>query len=363
MEVKLNSQQAAELAKLANYLDINQLPVSTTEEGPSAEEIMFMGTDEIEQLSYRGSPVVIKVDPSVEQKIADAVTSFQTAQNWYEEFHDNITGLLGDSDGSLFLCLLAVFSANQSLEENLYTATEAYHAFLDDVHERPDILKQFFEQLTITGKNLKQNAMDLAKSNDEFKNLSLNHIMGKTMSGHFDNAFRIMNFYVKSGFKLDRNVMVSALESTLDSTGRLPSDRGEKAEVSIVAQKIFNFSLNLLKPGHEIENYNWFPVTIDTHMISFFYPYMDTEMKKKVISSYKQYVYLAKIVQKYSAKFGMKPHQLQAVLWVARLAEISTNPNKNMQFALNSVIDKMTRRATAFQKMSGFVDQLKSQIG
>lgn len=360
MEIKLNSNQAKQLVSLAKSLGLEELPVDDTTE--AIEPIMMMSTDELEQMTYRDEPVVIKIDPEVETRVEKAVNEFKSAQHWYEEFNNNITELLGDSDGALFLGLLAVYSANQNLEENLYTATETYHAFLDDVHSRPDVLKSFFSKINFKDKKLKEQAIEIFKTQPEYKDISLQEILFKTMSGHFDNAFRLMNYYINSGYKIDRKALIAALESTLDQAGRLPSDRSEKVEVAIVAQKIFNFTLNLIKPGHEIKNYNWFPVTIDTHMISFFYPYMDKAMKDKVIKTYKQYVYLAKVVQKYASKFGMQPHQLQAVIWMARLAESGASPNKNMQGALNAVIDKMQRRAVAFEKMAHFVDRLKKQV-
>jgi len=133
--------------------------------------------------------------------------------------------------------------------------------------------------------------------------------------------------------------------------------------------KIFNFVLNLLDPDASVgeSGVDWVPVTIDSWMIYFFYPQifaMDKKAKDKaksgIFGGYKKYVYLSKIIQEQAAKFNMKPHQLQALLWIASIRKYQPNASsKDIHSTMTFMINEFNTEQKEIQTMLKFVNNLQ----
>ena len=314
-------------------------------EGP---EYLTMPSADIEK-----SGAVVAVDKSVLNNLDEFIKVGLSAKDWYTEINQKILNTFGDSDGTLMLMLLAIFAVQTTLATNFRLASQVYIGIKKDLAdpEKKTEWEQFVEDPKV------HNAMK-----NEGKYQDLQTVKGLISGARFTGAYlgnlqRTLRMYKSNGYKLSRQEVVSEMSKHLKKSGELGKD------TVISAEKIFSFTLNLLEPTYQFE-WGWMPATIDTWMASFFYPYMGKKEKSKLLAKSKNYAYMAKLTAEQAQKYNMKPHELQAVIWVAMIKK-SKGANYNTTFdnAIQKNLERLKVEKTEIKKMSGFLDLVVSRIG
>jgi hypothetical protein len=108
----------------------------------------------------------------------------------------------------------------------------------------------------------------------------------------------------------------------------------------------------------------WLPVTMDTWMASFFYPQMSKKDKTKLLGKTANYVYMAKLTQELASKFGMKPIEMQAIIWVAKIKE-KQGANYDVTFdnAIKKNLDKLKVKVDTMGDIKTFYQKVISVVG
>lgn len=362
--------------------------------------------EELEKkLKKEKSKIKVAIDPSILEKTKEYVNQGSEALNWYHDVHDSIMEQFGESNGTLFLILLAILSPRNKLGDNLEFAAKIYAAIQEDINdpvsikalqelfssENPsditkivsnpkrevrkqyankygnDTVKQavekwdrgealnkkekteydaFFEEY---GKQIYDTTLDVMKNINPrvvdtrlFKVLAHNK-MGM-LSSYGKNLMQVLNQYIKNGFKFSKTQIIQQLESHWSETGVL-----DKTTTPISAEKVFSFTLNLLDPRYSTLK-KWNPVTIDTWMLNFFYPELVKTEREKLLNVPGVYVYLSRQIEnmanqiKTSDGKPINALQLQAIIWVSIIKETKKNdPNYATKFedAIAKKIEEM----------------------
>lgn len=370
MEIKINPTQAKALAKLIDKFNI-EIPVTDTSE--AQEPIAMMSSKEIEQLGNKGGSPVIVVDDAVIKQIPAIIDTFKASANWYTKFNKVIVDIIGDNEGALFLGIMAAFSANTQLGPNLTLATRAFHAINTDIQNNPTLLAKYIQYidnlsnkeraaLKVSMKNLDKTNPDHEFSNSRCHNFIVTH---STLSIHIFMVNKIIMYYMENGNKLNTKTLAKYIASGLKSSGDI-----DKKSAVTSGYKILNFALNLLDPDMTVGDFGWQPVTIDSWMMYFFYPEVTKTklaekdaFKRTIFGKYKQYVYLGKIIQEQSERFGLKPHELQAIIWTATIKKYRPGASST---DINSIVKKMLAMFQAehqeLSRIVTFTTSLKSKI-
>lgn len=227
-----------------------------------------LSPEEMEKAGY-----VIKVPVEVlndfdvmVQELKETGAVYEQAKNWYHNIKDILEKVAGDDRGAaLYGVLIATFSPRAKFSINLAEATFMFKAVQADAKVDPEKLSQY----------------------------------------------------------------VGAFKGGGESGG------GEEKN-TIGHMKVADFALNLVKPdlagkkdpetGELVYNevYRW-NSTIDIWMVTAFYPMLKKASTAgewaaatgKLMSDPYSYVYLAELVARKAQQFGLLPHELQAIIWVA----------------------------------------------
>ena len=294
---------------------------------------------------------------AVDQKIIDGLEAFiqagLQAKDWYTEVNQKILSTFGDSDGTMFLMLLALFAAQSTLTTNFRLASQVYIGIKRDLSDPQTKIE--WDQMVEEPKL--HHAM---KVENRYQNLKT--VQGTVQGARFTGAYlgnlqRVMKMYKQNGYKFNRQQVVAEMAKHLKKSGAL----GKNTVIS--AEKIFSFTLNLLDPSYQFE-WGWMPTTIDTWMASFFYPYLSKKDKSKFLGKSKNYAYMAKLTAEQAAKYNMKPHELQAVIWVAMIRK-TKGDNYNVTFAnaIQKNLERLKVEKVEIAKISGFLDLVVQRIG
>lgn len=314
----------------------------------SSPEYLGMATGELEAGNH-----VLSVDPSVLSNLDAFIQTGIDAKDWYTEMNQKILSALGDSDGCLFLILMAIFSPQNKLAQNFRLAAQVYTGIKKDIADESK--RAEFDQM-LQEKNL----YDAIRKEGKYKNLAT--IRGLVTGARNVNTFtpnliRTLRLYKANGYKFSKQQVVQEISKHLTSKGSLGKD------TVISAEKVFSFTLNLLDPNYQFEN-GWLPVTMDTWMASFFYPSMSKADKSKLLGKSQNYVYMAKLTQQLASKYNMKPHEMQAVIWVAMIRK-KMGPKYDTTF--NNAIEKNLQRLkveiTELQKAEDFFAKVIAVVG
>ena len=357
------------------------------------------------KLKKEKSKIKVAIDPSILEKTKEYVTQGSEALNWYHDVHDSIMEQFGESNGTLFLILLAILSPRNKLGDNLEFAAKIYAAIQEDINDpvsikalqelfssenpsditkivsnpKREVRKQyankygnntvkqavekwdrgealnkkekteydtFFQEY---GKQIYDTTLDVMKNINPrvvdtrlFKVLAHNK-MGM-ISNYGKNLMQVLNQYIKNGFKFSKTQIIQQLESHWSETGVL-----DKTTTPISAEKVFSFTLNLLDPRYSTLK-KWNPVTIDTWMLNFFYPELVKTEREKLLNVPGVYVYLSRQIDNMANQIktsdGKKINalQLQAIIWVSIIKETKKNdPNYATKFedAIAKKIEEM----------------------
>lgn len=296
---------------------------------------------------------------TVDRKIMDGIEQFlelgMDAKGWYTEMNHKIFEIYGDSDGCLLLILLAIFSPRNKLVSNLRLAAQTYCGIKKDL-EDPAMKAKLEEFISLNPRE----AYNRVKAG-EF--LDLKTVRGAKEGAVFFNVYipnliRVLRLYKDKNYTFKQSDVAKEISKHLTQTGALTKDS------IISAEKVFSFTLNLLDPNFQFEESGWLPTTIDTWMAAFFWPHLSKDDQLKAVSKTTNYVYLAKLTQQLATRFNMKPHEMQAVIWVAMIRK-KQGPNYDVTFntAIAKNLKRMKMKAEEIQDISQFFDKVITAIG
>jgi len=253
--------------------DVNLLLSSDLEEArKQTPEYTKMSSKEIEELN-----VVLKIDESVLSGVEEFVRLGDAAKGWYSEMNEKILKAFGDSEGTLFLILLAIYSAGTPLEMNLRLAAQTYQGIMKDISDPKT--KELFEQFLDTPKSdsfetiyvpATKDQIKKGKTGDQPKEVikqewqKLSTVKGLVRGNigvqkNYGNLINILKMWKNNNYQFDRNFVVKELAKYHKLSGDLAKG------VPVSATKVFTFTLNLLDPKFVFDT-GWVPVTMDTWM-------------------------------------------------------------------------------------------------
>lgn len=378
VEIELSGQEVKQLDTIFKKFgsDLNQILKVGLDEKKQVPEYTKMSTKELEDLG-----IVIKIDQEVLDGVDEVLARGDAAKYWYKEMNEKIINTFGESDGTLFLILLAIFSAGTPLKKNLELAAQTYQGIKHDLSNAPSraFLEAFidlpkskafefvFEPPTKAQiKKFKDQGKPVPELVKKEKIASMFHTLA-TVRGmvkgnmgvgkNFSNLVRILKLYKQNNYTFDRKFAVNEISKHLLPSGAL--DKG----TLVSAEKVFSFTLNLLDPNFKFEG-GWEPVTMDTWMATFFYPKYSTKQKRALLSKTPNYVLMAKTTQELAAKYGMKPVEMQAALWVGTLkGEKGENYNTTFDNAIDEIMEKLDVKIDEFKNMDNFLSKIIEIIG
>lgn len=350
VEIQLNGNQLKQLdAIFSEYQsDLDQVVDVKLEEADV--DYTKMTSSQLEEVKG-----VLKVDGSIMEGVDELLQLGGEAKNWYAEMNKTILDAFGDTEGTMFLILLAIFSPRNTLSQNFKLAAQTFRGIKKDL-SKPDSKQKLEQMMEIEPTKL----YNMMKSEDAYKDLATVRGMIKGNMGvntYLPNILRFLKLLKASGYQLTRETAVKEISRHIKPSGAL-SDT-----TVISAEKVFSFTLNLLDPNYTFEDLGWVPVTMDTWMASFFYPQLDKKQKSKLLAKTPSYVYMARLTQEMASKFGMTPPEFQAAIWVGKIKKTKgegydntflTAIDKNLK-KLNVKIDEMKNANNFFKQAIAIV--------
>ena len=351
VQIELTGKQVKELDTIFKQFDSNLNNVLQTElEEKKQPEFTKMSTAQLEDMG-----VVLKIDSKIIDGIDKLLELGGEAKTWYREMNEKILEAFGDSDGTLFLILLAIFSPRNPLSQNFKLAAQTFQGIKKDIADETS--RKNLEEMMQMKSNDVYKAM---KEQDAFKDLATVRGMVKGNMGvntNLPNILNLLRLYKKNNYVLTRKDAVDEIASHLLPSGALDKD------ATISAEKVFSFTLNLLDPSYQFEG-GWLPVTMDTWMASFFYPQLDKKEKSKLLSKTSNYVYMAKMTQELAKRYNMEPVEFQAAVWVGKIKE-SKGENYDTTFltAIDKNLKKLNVKIEELKKLDNFMKGVIEVVG
>jgi hypothetical protein len=329
-----------------------------------------MSSKEIEELN-----VVLKIDESVLSGVGEFVKLGDAAKGWYSEMNKKILDAFGDSDGTLFLILLAIYSAGTPLEMNLRLAAQTYQGIMKDISD--PTTKELFEKFLDTPKSdafetitVPPSKADIKKGNTEPKEKDvikqewqqLSTVKGLVKGNigvqkNYGNLINILKMWKNNNYQFDRSFVVKELAKYHKASGDLAKG------VPVSATKVFSFTLNLLDPKFVFDT-GWIPVTMDTWMAKIYYPNLSTKERRKILSKPAGYALMARKTQELASQYGMEPNEFQAAVWVGILKkEKGEGYNATFENAIESRLKKLKVKIEELKNMDNFLKTVIQIIG
>ena len=351
VQIELTGKQVKELDTIFKQFDSNVNNVLQTElEEKKQPEYTKMSTAELEDMG-----VVLKIDSNIMEGIDKLLELGGEAKTWYREMNEKILEAFGDSDGTLFLILLAIFSPRNPLSQNFKLAAQTFQGIKKDLAD--DETKKKLEEM------MEMKSTDVykqMKEKDAYKDLATVRGMVKGNMGvntNLPNILNLLRLYKKNNYVLTRKDAVDEIASHLMPSGALDKD------ATISAEKVFSFTLNLLDPSYQFEG-GWLPVTMDTWMASFFYPQLDKKQKSKLLAKTPNYVYMARLTQEWATKFGMTPPEFQAAIWVGMIKKAKgENYDNTFLTAIDKNLNKLNIKIEEIKKTDNFFKRAIAIVG
>ncbi len=346
---RLSKSQYSALGDILSKMggDIDDI-TENLEEAPKPD-FTTMSPDELEKSGF-----VIAVDKGVLDNLEGFLEAGLEAKGWYEDMNKKMLDALGESDGCLFLILMAIFSPQNKLAQNFLLAARCFEGIKADI-SNPEKVERFNTMIS-----LEPNELYKKIKAGEFRDMETIERMVKNvrnLPSYLSNLVRTLRLYSNKGFRFTKSDVVNEIAKHFTPSGALTG------QTVISAEKVFSFTLNLLDPNYEFEG-GWLPVTMDTWMASFFYPEMSKADKSKFLSKTANYVYIAKLTQQLAAKFGMKPLEMQAVIWVAMIKK-KQGANYDVTFdnAIKKNLDKLKVKIDEMKDIKSFYQKVISVVG
>jgi len=351
VQIELNAKQVKELDTIFKEFGSNLNNILQTElEEKTQPEYTKMSASQLEDMG-----VVLKIDSSIIDGIDKLLALGGEAKSWYSEMNQKILEAFGDSDGTLFLILLAIFSPRNPLSQNFKLAAQTFQGIKKDIAD-PESKKKLEEMMEMKSNDVYK-AM---KERDEFKDLATVRGMVKGNMGvntNLPNILNLLRLYKRNNYVLTRKDAVDEIASHLLPSGALDKN------ATISAEKVFSFTLNLLDPSYQFEG-GWLPVTMDTWMASFFYPQLDKKEKSKLLSKTSNYVYMAKMTQELAGRYNMEPVEFQAAIWCGIIKD-KKGENYDITFltAIDKNLKKLNVKIEELKKLDNFMQKVVEIIG
>lgn len=269
---------------------------------------------------------LVKVDPEVLDSVEEFVQEGLELKNWYHDMSQTVFNSLGESDGCLYLMLLASTSPQNMLTKNLIEASQIFVAFKKDWKNNRERLKEFI----MSDKNkadgilddLLHNFEDLHMFDSFYGNAPIDIARSK-----IKNVKNTCELYIINNGNVTKEDALEYITSGVDTEAQYKKDIFKK-DAPVRALKVMNFAVNLIEPDYKFNN-DWYAVTIDTWMIRFFYPYMEGEKFEKTRSGIfrapDRYFDLVSLITEKAKEIGMEPNQLQASICVSKLKQEGKN--------------------------------------
>lgn len=348
IEIELSGKQVKELDTIFKQFgsDINAVLTTNLDE-KQQPEYTKMSSKELEDLG-----VAIKIDESIMDGIEELLALGNESKDWYREMNQKILDAFGDSDGTLFLILLAIFSPSMTLEQNLKAASRTFHGIKKDL-SNPETKKKLEEVMDMEWKNVSTSAFPELMSLKAFENI-------RNPGSMIPNLLKVLRLYKSKDYNLNPKDAALEISKHMKPTGMVDQ------KTSIVsAEKLFSFTLNLLDPDFKFES-GWIPVTMDIWMSNFFYPQMTTDERRKALAGKggKNYVYLAKLTQELAPRYGMTPTQFQAAIWVGKIKKDKGDKYVSTFLqAIESNLKRLNMKIEEFKTMDNFLSKVIEVIG
>ena len=310
---KLDGDEYERMADLFNDLGVN-IDLITVDD---ISENTIAGMTDTERFK---KGIAIQVDRGTHNSLRDMIDIGMEAKDWYYEISETIYGSLGESDGCLFLMLLASTSPRNMLTKNFSEASVIYEGFKEDLNNNEELLNKFLED------DFKANEFRYDEGS-EYWDLQFVQAMGnyglQDIGAKINNIKKSMAIYMESGGNLTKESTAQFLSNRFNPYSKTIKGIIDFSGNVLRKSKVYNFTLNLLYPDHSvsIRNKKWYFVTIDTWMIRAMYPYLPDKEKDKIMSHNAKYLYAQEKIISFANEVGLMPHQVQASVWVAKLKE------------------------------------------
>ena len=351
IEIQLTGKQLKELDKIfTDYKsDLDQVVDVQLEEADV--DYTKMTASQLEEVKG-----VLKVDGSIMEGIDELLELGGDAKNWYAEMNKTILDAFGDTEGTMFLILLAIFSPRNTLSQNFKLAAQTFRGIKKDLKDEASKAK-LEKMMEIDPTTLYK----MMKSEDAFKDLATVRGLIKGNMGvntYLPNILRFLKLLKSKGYQLSREDAVKEIARHIKPSGAL-----EDTTV-ISAEKVFSFTLNLLDPNYSFEELGWVPVTMDTWMASFFYPQLDKKQKSKLLAKTPSYVYMARLTQDLASKYGMTPPEFQAAIWVGKIKKTKGEGYDNTFLtAIDKNLKKLNMKIDQMKNANNFFKQAIAVVG
>ena len=345
--VDLGAKQVKELDTIFKRFgsDLNFVLDSNLNE-KQQPEYTKMSSKELEELG-----VAIKIDESIMDGIEELLDLGNESKDWYREMNQKILEAFGDSDGTLFLMLLAIFSPSMTLEQNLKAAARTFHGIKKDL-SNPETKEKLEQVMEMKPSQVHTTSFPELMTLKAFENI-------RNPGSIKPNLLNILKLYKSSDYKLTPKQAATEISKHMKSTGLV-----DKSTI-VSAEKLFSFTLNLLDPDFQFES-GWIPVTMDIWMSAFFYPQMNTEERRKALAAKggKNYVYLAKLTQELAPRYGMTPTQFQAAIWVGKIKKDRGDKYVSTFLqAIESNLKRLNVKVEELKNMDNFLSKVIEVIG
>lgn len=309
-------------------------------------EYTKMSSKELEEMG-----VAIKIDESIMDGIEEILELGKEAKDWYREMNQKILEAFGDSDGTLFLMLLAIFSPSMTLEQNLKAAARTFHGIKKDL-SNPESKAKLEQMMEMKPSAVNTTALPDLMTLKAFENI-------RNPGSIKSNLLNVLKLYKSSNYQLNSKQAAAEISKHMKPTGLVAKS------TIISAEKLFSFTLNLLDPDFEFES-GWIPVTMDIWMSAFFYPQMSVDERRKALAGKggKNYVYLAKLTQELAPRYGMTPTQFQAAVWVGKIKKIKGEKYVSTFLqAIESNLKRLNVKVDELKTMDNFLARVIEIIG
>lgn len=376
--ISLNKKQSSDLSTLLSSIGIDEVPTSLIKptdditEAEKKEKPPPAFSDKDQSKWYTGKTaktgeVEVIIPTWLETRVKEIEPAYNYAKMWYTELSDMMVTVLGDEDAIFALSLTATTSPQQPFDRNLLLAVNAYYAYTEDVKSNPqrfwsfaDIASDSLSKWSRKEDKIKDREGDSDWDSDqkraalraymerrlgEYSDLKIYKVfLSNSLEALWSNTFKMLRYLDKNRGSLSRKTVVDAIKSQLAVNKGTKKNPGgsiggnlDHTKGLIKSHKVWSFIQNLLDPTNEFTSQyygkvsgkfdygTFYPVTIDTWMIRFMYnKYGENidSLKSLIFSnSGSRYIGMVKAINNLSSKFNMRPHELQAVCWLASLAE------------------------------------------
>lgn len=351
VEIELDGTQIKQLDKMFSKFgfDVNTAIETQLEE----KEMNYTQMSQEELENIKG---VLKVDESIMDGIEELLELGGEAKSWYAEMNKTILETFGDTEGTIFLTLLAIFSPRNPLKQNFKLAAQTFRGLKKDLSDESSKTK-LEEMMEIEPTTLYK----MMKEQDAYKDLATVRGMIKGNMGvntYLPNILRFLKLLKANNYELSRDIAVQEIAKHIKPSGALQDSS------VISAEKVFSFTLNLLDPNYKFEDLGWVPVTMDTWMASFFYPQLDKKQKNKVLAKTPNYVYIARLTQQWAEKYGMTPPEFQAAIWVGMIKKAKgENYDNTFLTAIDNNLKKLNIKIEEIKNADNFFKRAIAIVG